>query len=378
MKFLNELCPENFLQDYWEKKPLVFRGVVSDPKALIEKDDLIEMASDEFYESRLIKKTKEKWDVQDGPFDKKELKKIDDPILSEERTLINHNLELYLPEIKNLVENLSFLPKWLFDDAMTTYSTKGSSVGAHIDNYNVFILQLNGSRTWRLEMNPKKGFIEDLDVKILKEFNHDTEYQLNPGDMIYIPPHVAHHGISNEQSLSISLGYKSLEDKKILEQFCMYQFQRFQSEDFYKTSFNEVAKSPTLIPQSIIEDLKQKLITNISKPEMFRDFLLSFTSAPKRTTDTIEFDWEEFLQLFESNPLFKDEYARFSCIKDGFNNYKFGINEFIFEATKDQAELINRISLLSNQEEISYQEFEPIKEILFELTSLGITFFELE
>jgi 50S ribosomal protein L16 3-hydroxylase len=372
MNFLNTLTEKEFLNDFWEKKPYVFRKAIKNPEELIDIDDLEEMAKDEFYESRLIKKQAEIWEVKDGPFEKDEYADQ-----SKNWTLINHNLDLYLPEVKEVVNNLNFLPKWLFDDAMSTYSTKNSSVGAHIDNYNVFILQLSGSRTWKIQLNPKKGFIPELDVKILKEFKEDEEFQLEPGDMIYIPPHVAHHGISNSQSLSLSLGYKSLEDKKLMEQFCMFQFQRFDSEDFYKTSFQNPSQSPTLINNDIIEDLRIRLLDNISDPDIFKKFLLSHTSTPKRPTDPCEFEWDEFISLFKKNNLFRDEYARFSCIKNE-KNYTYGINEFIFDVNSDQVQLLDKISSLSNQDEISFAEFSSLEGVLYELTNQGIVFFESE
>ena len=372
MNFLNELTEEEFLKDFWEKKPYVFRNVIKNPNELIDIDDLKEMASDEFYESRLIKKEMDAWEVKDGPFENMEYADK-----KKNWTLINHNLDLYLPKVKEVVNNLNFLPKWLFDDAMSTYSTTGSSVGAHIDNYNVFILQLSGSRTWKIQLDPKKGFIPELEVKILKEFYEDEEYQLNPGDMIYIPPHVAHHGISNTQSLSLSLGYKSLEDKKLMEQFCMYQFQRFDSDDFYKTNFKKPSQSPTLINDDIIEDLRKRLLNNISDPVSFKNFLLTHTSAPKRPTEPLEFEWEEFITLFKQKSLFRDEYARFSCIKNK-DSYSYGINEFIFDIDLNQAHLLDKISNLNNQDEINFNEYSSIESILYELANQGIVFFESE
>jgi 50S ribosomal protein L16 3-hydroxylase len=373
MSFLNNISETQFLKEFWEKKPFVFRNVIDAPTELIDLNDLKEMASDEFYESRMIKKENENWDVKDGPFKEEAYSNH-----NKDWTLINHNLDLYLPEVKEVVSNLDFLPRWLFDDAMSTYSTKGSSVGAHIDNYNVFILQLSGSRTWKIQLDPKKGFIPELDVKILEEFIEDEEFQLNPGDMIYIPPHVAHHGISNSQSLSLSLGYKSLEDKKLMEQFCMYQFQRFDSEDFHKTQFAGPSVSPTLIDDETTEALRQRLLKNISNPETFKKFLLTQTSAPKKAPEPTEFEWEEFLNFFASNHLFKDEYTRFSSVKISKDCFSYGINGFIFDVSSEQVELLDSLSVLSNQDEITYERFSKVKDVLFELNNLGIVYFESE
>lgn len=127
MNFFNGPNKKEFLENYWEKTPFVFRNVLSDPEALIDIKDIINMACDEYYESRLVSKDQD-WQVEDGPFSQEQFKNK-----NLNWTLINHDLDLYLEKIAKLKQELCFLPQWLFDDVMSTYSTTGSSVGAHID-----------------------------------------------------------------------------------------------------------------------------------------------------------------------------------------------------------------------------------------------------
>ena len=308
--FENTISKKEFITQYWEKKPLVFKNVLNDPTTLIDPEDLMEMAQDEELESRLICYNGE-WSNFDGPFENDFIK--DHPSW----TLINHNVENQFPDIEKLKLDLNFLPLWLFDDAMTTYSNKDSSVGAHIDNYNVFIIQLRGSRKWQIQYNPNTEFEEGLEVKILKEFSCDEEFILNPGDMIYIPPHIAHHGISQTESLSLSLGFKSLEYDKLLNQLGLTLLEAEIEDPFYKTNFKETVQSTFEIDEINLKSLKENLILKLKDSNFLEETILKFTTTPKNYPEEAEFSYEEFVNTFKTKPLYRDEFARLSFLKMG-------------------------------------------------------------
>ncbi len=199
-----------FLQSYWERRVFHEQGLVSQTKIDINKQKLIEMAMDDYYESRLIIESSDDYKMLHGPIENIQALSND-----QKWTLFIHNINLYHPEIAALVEQFSFLPLWNFDDVLCSYSMDGASVGAHFDDYNVFIIQLEGKRQWLTQNNPNKTWRDDSDIKVLKHFEADNQIILEPGDMIYIPPHVAHHGISIGESLSLSIGFKSLEFSKL-------------------------------------------------------------------------------------------------------------------------------------------------------------------
>lgn len=382
MDFLKGLSKEEFLNNYWEKKPFVFRGALDKPEEFMELQDILDMSTDKFFESRCVSKEGNQWNVENGPFESERFQNK-----TKIWTLISHNLNLYIENVFQLVKELDFLPRWLFDDAMSTYSTKNSSVGAHIDNYNVFIIQITGKRLWEIEYLPKKEFQEGLDVRILKEFNPDTTYTLIPGDMIYIPPHVAHHGTSKSESLSLSLGYKSLEDKKLIEQFSLETLNSFESEEFYKTSFNHPLSDTHLISDTIIEDLHTRLLNEFKNKERFRDFILKLTStpnsSPEESPDSSDnasllenTTTQEFTSLFKSTPLYKDEFLRFSAYQDrDAPFFHVSINEHLFKVDEVQYELLKEVVDATSEIEITRDRFQALESILFSLYKKKILFF---
>ncbi len=375
MKFLNKLDKIDFLKNYWEQKPVVIKNALQgiNAESLIDLNELIEMATDDYFESRLVSFNDPQWSVQDGPIERKD---ITDQ--TKNWTLVNHNLELYLENIYKLTKQMSFLPRWLFDDAMSTYSTDGSSVGAHIDNYNVFIMQLQGKRKWEIQHNPNPEFQEGLAVKILKEFTADESFTLEPGDLIYIPPHVAHHGISIGQSLSISLGFKSLEDKKLIDQLSLELINEFDSEAFYKTKYSGIEKDQLVIDELNLKDIEERLLKLISDKKFLAKSILKFGSRTKRVTqfnDDLEYD--EFIKHFKELPLYKDEFIRFAALKNK-ENYQLAINEFVFDLDADQYSKLSNISEYTAQDMIEYSTYENYSDILYQWFQLGFVFFAPE
>lgn len=368
LNFENTISKKDFISQYWEKKPLVFRNVLDAPTNIVDPEDLLEMAQDEELETRLISFNGE-WSNYDGPFESKFIK--DHPSW----TLINHNIENQIPEIERLKKNLSFLPLWLFDDAMTTYSNKDSSVGAHIDNYNVFIIQLSGSRKWQIQYNPNPEFQKGLEVKILKEFNFDEEFILNPGDMIYIPPHIAHHGISQTESLSLSLGFKSLEYDKLLNQLGLTLLEAEIEDQFYKTNFKETIQSAFEIDEKNLKNLKENLIEKLKDSNFLEETILKFTTTPKNYPDEAEFSYEEFVETFKKKPLYRDEFARLSFLKSKNQNISLSINNKLFETEQNIADKINMIFLKSLEEPIQFEQDSQYLECMFFYLNLGAFYF---
>ena len=346
MKFLNNMDPKDFLKNYWAQKPHVFRNVIEEPQSLVNVDDLIQMSQDDNYETRMISKD-DQWRASNGPFNDSVFKDK-----SKNWTLIVHSLNLYFSQIKELESKVSFLPKWLFDDVMCTYSTKGSSVGAHIDNYSVFILQTSGRRKWSLQMNPNDEYQDGIDVKILKHFDADQEYILEPGDMIYIPPKVAHWGESLTESVSLSIGFKSIEEKEIIDMYALSLINQEElHNDFYQAPVSKSQEShPFLVTDEVIDSVYNKMIKNISQKDLFKKYFLKLLSSPKTVYEEDEITNEEFIENIELMPLYKDEYTRGAYYEQGQMNI-FSVNTIEYVAPKDKSSsLINFIDQLASDE----------------------------
>lgn len=348
MNFEKTITKEDFILNYWEQKPIVFKSFINNAEKLIDKNDLFFMAKDESYETRLVHFKNDHWSVTDGPFESEAF--IRD---AKAWTLLNHNLENNFESVHELKKQLSFLPLWLFDDAMSTLSNKGSSVGAHIDNYNVFILQLDGKREWQIQHNPKKDFIQGLEVKILEEFTPDKSFILEPGDMIYIPPHVAHHGISQTDSLSLSLGFKSLEYDKLLQNLSLDILEKDIETEFYKTRFFNGLENSYQLDKSTKENIKNHLIENYLD-QFIEDTLYKFITKPKQDAEPQdEFTEEEILENIESLDTFRDENIR--IVHDKSQEFIYiNENKFQVDSQENFQKIINSLSdsparIISNQ-----------------------------
>ncbi len=215
--FFNGMDPEYFLKNYWNKKPCLFKKAVPYVQDLGNTSDFLEMSYDPDSETRMVIQSggDYPWQAKLGPFIKSDFKE------KSLWTLICHNLELVNEDFQQLKKNINFIPDWHFDDIMATVSNKGSSVGAHVDDYSVFIIQGSGKRRWLLEENPNLDYYPDLDVRLLTKFNPKFEWILESGDMLYLPPNVAHHGISLEDSISYSIGFKSVRYNNLIVNYAM-------------------------------------------------------------------------------------------------------------------------------------------------------------
>ncbi len=374
-KLFGQIDINDFLKNYWEKKPLIIKGAIKLPQSLIEKEDLFEMAMDEYFISRMVTKSQsQEWNVVDGPFEKPELEELQ----THQWTLINHNLNLYNERIHDLQRSLEFLPSWLFDDAMTTLSNKGSSVGAHIDNYNVFIAQLSGQREWKIQHKPNPKFQEGLPVKILEEFKEDESFILSPGDLIYIPPHVAHHGISLENSLSLSLGFKSIEYDQLLKTMALNILEDESEKSFYKTSFNERLEDTNEIDQNNLKEIKKNLLKFLSEDALLDETILKFASKSKGLFEpNDDFTLEEFEQEFKQKGLILDEFTKFSSIKNN-DSIKLGINGTVIHINEEEYSCIKKLQSLLPQTEIHYSKFSKIVAVLYTMFNEGFCYFNVQ
>ncbi|MES9894120.1 MAG: cupin domain-containing protein [Candidatus Thiodiazotropha endolucinida] len=209
LHFPNGLNAEKFLAEYWQRKPLLFRNPLADYQCDLEADELAGMACEEAIESRLVleKHGATPWEARYGPFDEDDFSGLPDS----HWTLLVQDVDKHLPEIAKLLDYFRFIPDWRLDDVMVSYAVDQGSVGPHIDDYDVFLFQAKGKRRWKIHSRPvsEDEFIPDLDLRILPEFEADQEWLLEPGDMLYLPPNVAHWGIAEGECMTCSVGFRA-------------------------------------------------------------------------------------------------------------------------------------------------------------------------
>lgn len=204
-----EISIEQFLNDYWQKKPLFVRGAWPDFHSPVSREALIELACRDDALSRLIMEEggEYPWEALFGPFEREDLIALPESCW----TLLVQEVERHVPEVSHLLDAFPFLPNWRFDDIMVSLASDRGGVGAHIDNYDVFLVQGEGNRLWQIDAAPvaEEVLIPDLDVRILSSFVPTDEWTVEPGDLLYLPPRVAHYGVAVGSCMTYSLGCRA-------------------------------------------------------------------------------------------------------------------------------------------------------------------------
>lgn len=214
-----KLTPEKFLRKYWQKKPLLLKQAFPHYRCPLTPNDLAALACMDNVSSRLVfeQKNRKPWQVNYGPFDESVFNKLPKSCW----TLLVQGVDRHDEDIADLLNAFNFIPRWRIDDIMISYAPENGSVGPHLDSYDVFLLQGLGRRRWLLNTTDytEQDFRPDLELRIIDNFKSKQEYTLEPGDMLYLPPGVAHHGIALEPCLTLSIGFLAPSKAELVQQF---------------------------------------------------------------------------------------------------------------------------------------------------------------
>lgn len=211
--------PEDFLRDYWQKRPLLIRNAFPDFESPLTPEDLAGLACEDTALSRIARydRANDAWSIRSGPFAEEEFPGMP----HQDWTLLVQDVDKWDPDVRALLDDFDFLPRWRMDDIMISFAAPGGSVGAHIDQYDVFLLQGQGHRRWLIDTapNPDETYLEDVPLRLLKHFKPNQDWVLAPGDMLYLPPGVPHHGIAEDACLTISVGLRAPSSAELLGDF---------------------------------------------------------------------------------------------------------------------------------------------------------------
>lgn len=208
MSVLGEITPEEFLKSFWQKQPCLIRQAVPGFVCPLSPEELAGLACEDNSQARLVIEEPDRangWKVEYGPFTDAIFKQLPATHWS---LLVSH-VEQFLPPVNDLLSRFSFIPNWRIDDVMISYAPDQGSVGPHLDSYDVFLLQGMGQRHWQINRHDytERDFIPDLELRILNDFRAEEEWTLSPGDMLYLPPGVAHHGVARGPAMTLSIGF---------------------------------------------------------------------------------------------------------------------------------------------------------------------------
>lgn len=225
------LDPEEFLARYWQKQPLLLREAFPGFQSPLSAEELAGLACEENVESRLVSGPPEgPWKLEQGPLRESRFSELPE----RDWSLLVQDVDKHLPALATILEAFDFLPRWRLDDLMISYAPPGGSVGPHTDAYDVFLLQASGTRHWAIDPRPADTrHREDSELRVLQHFEPQQEWQLGPGDMLYLPPGVAHHGIAGEDCMTWSIGFRAPDTAGMISDLAEYVIQNQHAETRY-------------------------------------------------------------------------------------------------------------------------------------------------
>lgn len=284
LTLLNGLTPAQFMAEYWQKKPLLIRGAMPDFKGLLDPSELAGLACDAEVPSRLIQfdparqQEGDGWQVMQGPFDDEDFAALP----AQHWTLLVQGVNHVLPEAQALLAQFNFIPNARLDDVMVSYAPTGGGVGAHIDSYDVFLLQGAGKRRWRISQQTDLRLIPGAPLRILSHFECEQEWVLEPGDMLYLPPNVAHWGISEDDDcMTYSIGFRAPAARELAIEFLDACRQEGVPDELYR--------DPDLQPVADSAEIDAVMVANVAEmmrrlpwsPAQLGPFLAKYFSEPK-------------------------------------------------------------------------------------------------
>lgn len=199
---------DGFLRDHWQKKALLIRNPWRAWTNPMEADDLAGLACEDMVESRLVTRKRDRWTVEHGPFAASRLQRSG----KSPWTLLVQAVDQHVPEVAALLAPFRFIPNWRIDDVMVSFAVDGGGVGPHFDQYDVFLIQGAGRRRWRLggACDAATVLAPNDDIRLLAHFEATDEWILEPGDMLYVPPGVAHEGVAiGDGCMTYSIGFRA-------------------------------------------------------------------------------------------------------------------------------------------------------------------------
>lgn len=213
-----------FYKTYWGKKPFIVRNFIDSAliETFVDGDTMAGLALEEDIKSRIVTNDSsgQQWACEHGPFDESRFSELGE----RDWSLLVQNVEQYHTDTAKLLENFHFSPRWLLDDIMVSYSAPGGSVGPHTDSYHTFLIQGIGVRKWKLSADPvmDKAYIEGMDIKVLKNGFEGEEFEVRMGDVIYIPPHFGHEGVTLETAMTFSVGFLGPKMSEMMGEYAAY------------------------------------------------------------------------------------------------------------------------------------------------------------
>ncbi len=350
---LGALNVDIFLKEYWQKKPVVIRNAFPAFEDPITPEELAGLACEVEVESRMVFNKEKSWNLKPGPFLENDFTSLPE----QDWTLLVQAVDTWFPDVKQLISSIPFIPRWRIDDVMVSYAEANGGVGPHFDYYDVFIIQGKGSRIWRTGQvcDSKTEINTDSGLKILNHFEQEEEWELHSGDVIYIPPGLAHYGISQNASLSYSIGFRAPSLSEMLinysDEICadLSEDQRFKDSDHNTSGQTSKELQPGEINSFTLGELQSLIQSSMNDPVALASWFGKYMTEAK-LVDTFDIpekliSSQELLEMSKTKKsLWKHPSARFAWIQNPDSLSIFANGEvFVYNSASELLHSLNRV-----------------------------------
>ncbi|MEE9434678.1 MAG: cupin domain-containing protein [Sphingorhabdus sp.] len=342
---LTNLNTAAFLRDHWQKKPLLIKNPWDAWSNPLAPDELAGLACEDEVESRLVKQSADRaggtWNLEPGPFPTERFGELG----GKHWTLLVQAVDHFVPEVAALIEPFRFIPNWRIDDVMVSYANDGGGVGPHFDQYDVFLIQGLGKRRWQVGAmcDESTELLPHDDLRLLADFEATGEWILEPGDILYVPPGVAHNGVAvGDDCMTYSIGLRAPSRSELIGYYCDDLLEDMKDDDRYGDPGLDAQKNPGEISEAAIDRLHAMVTERIADRDAFARWFGTYNSTPKYP----DVDWraEAAVQIEELREtlaggaaLHRNPASRFSFVAGQAGSLLLFVDGECFECAKEMA-----------------------------------------
>ena len=336
---------------YWNRQPFVVRAAI--PKEtrdiLITADELAGLAMDDAAQSRMVRTAEEyaDWSCQFGPFTEQDFTAAG----AEGWALLVQNVEQFHPDTATLLRHFSFAPRWLMDDVMVSFSSPGGTVGPHIDSYHVFLVQGSGLRRWKVGRSPirDEAFVPGMDLKVLAGGFDGDEVEMNPGDVLYLPPAFGHEGSTLESALTFSVGFLGPRLSDLYTAYGQYLSEHEDLDNRFVGQGLGIESAGFTINETAADDIRDRLAGHLNGPDFTRWLVAFFTESRHEDLATYS-ERDETLtkeqlaeKLGQGAGLIKPEYVKFALATAPNGDRLLGFEGESIRLTESQLAIVQHL-----------------------------------
>lgn len=349
---LSAFSTQTFLSEHWQRQPCVLTNVLPDFDDPLDEHDLAGLAQEAEIDSRIISHINDTWTVTEGPFTE-----FTD-VCQGAWTLMVQGVDAHIEEAALLMNAFNFIPHWRMDDLLVSFSQPGAGVGAHIDQYDVFIVQGKGQRRWQVGAKPiqSKRFYPHPKLQQTDEFEPIIDVLLNPGDVLYIPPGFPHKGESISECLNYSIGFRAPDQSELLQVIADDILENDKTTQRFSDTNRQISDSPAALTNTDMLLLKQLLQQYVTSPQIDQ-VLTQYLSKQNDALDNYELDTPvssaELLELVSQGvtmehacgvrPVYLDEQNADDDGQHADDMFVFFINGQRFATSVDERPITSRL-----------------------------------